>query len=360
MENLELIDTLHLFRNKKVLITGNSGFKGSWLTMMLLSEGADVIGYSLPQHVSQSIFMICGLDKKIKTYYEDIRDYTQLKRVFDTEKPEIVFHLAAQPLVRESYKVPLYTYDCNVMGTANILECIRTSHFVKSFVNVTTDKVYQNNEWEWGYRENDVLDGYDPYSNSKSCSELITASYKRSFEKEICAAISTARAGNVIGGGDFSKDRIIPDCFRAAENNQTITVRNPDSVRPYQHVIEPLFAYMLIAAVQYNNKVLSDCFNVGPAEEDCITTGNLVKIFCDEWGSSIKWQALQNNGPHEANFLSLDCLRIKQKIGWSPFWSIKEALKNTVVWYKAYLEGKDMYQFSINQINQYYNARRFF
>ncbi len=270
---------LSFYKNKKVFVTGHTGFKGAWLCKMLSNLGAIVTGYSLEPPTEPSLFNIANIENDITSVIGDIRDMESLNKAFDEAKPEIVFHLAAQPIVRDSYKNPRYTYETNVMGTVNILECIRCSKTVKSFLNVTTDKVYMNKEWEWGYRENEELDGFDPYSNSKSCSELVTHSYKNSFFGDNRVAISTARAGNVIGGGDFANDRIIPDCIRAVMAGKEIIVRNPHSTRPYQHVLEPLYAYLMIAAKQYENSDLAGYYNVGPDETDCFKTGALVDLF---------------------------------------------------------------------------------
>lgn len=278
---------LEFYNGKRVFITGHTGFKGSWLCKILVNSGAVVTGYSLEPPTTPSLFEIANIGESITSIIGDIRDYNSLKKAFDEARPEIVLHLAAQPIVRESYKNPAYTYETNVMGTVNILECVRNSDCVKSFLNVTTDKVYFNKEWAWGYRENEELDGFDPYSNSKSCSELVTHSYKNSFFADGKIAISTARAGNVIGGGDFASDRIIPDCVRAASENRDIIVRNPYSTRPYQHVLEPLFAYLTITEKQYNNAKFSGWYNVGPEECDCVTTGELVDLFCDLWELSL-------------------------------------------------------------------------
>ena len=284
------------YRGKKVFVTGHTGFKGSWLCKMLSNLGADVTGYSLEPPTSPSIFEIANIESDVKSYIGDIRDLPKLKEVFDEAQPEIVFHLAAQPIVRDSYKEPAYTYETNVMGTVNILECVRQSDCVKSFLNVTTDKVYLNKEWEWGYRENEELDGFDPYSNSKSCSELVTHSYKNSFFADNRVAISTARAGNVIGGGDFANDRIIPDCIRSAIKKENIIVRNPYSTRPYQHVLEPLYAYMMIAAKQYEDISYAGYYNVGPDDVDCFQTGALVDLFVSKWGNGLAWE----KGAHRA------------------------------------------------------------
>lgn len=333
---------LSFYKNKHVFITGHTGFKGTWLCKILVQAGAIVTGYSLEAPTRPNLFEISGIDKQITSIIGDIRDFNHLKKAFDQAKPEIVLHLAAQPLVRDSYEKPAYTYETNVMGTVNILECIRQSNCVKSFLNVTTDKVYHNNEWVWGYRENEPLDGFDPYSNSKSCSELVTHSYKNSFFADGKVAISTARAGNVIGGGDFSANRIIPDCVRAAERKGVMVVRNPHSTRPYQHVLEPLFAYLMIAQKQYEDGHLAGWYNVGPDDCDCLTTGELVTLFCDTWGNGLKWIDKYDGGPHEANFLKLDCSKMKQTFGWKASWHIDEAIRRVVNWTQVYLSHGDI------------------
>jgi CDP-glucose 4,6-dehydratase len=333
---------LSFYKNKHVFITGHTGFKGTWLCKILVQAGAIVTGYSLEAPTQPNLFEVSGVEKQITNIIGDIRDFNHLKKAFDQAKPEIVLHLAAQPLVRDSYEKPAYTYETNVMGTVNILECIRQSNCVKSFLNVTTDKVYHNNEWVWGYRENEPLDGFDPYSNSKSCSELVTHSYKNSFFADGKVAISTARAGNVIGGGDFSANRIIPDCVRAAERKEVMIVRNPHSTRPYQHVLEPLFAYLMIAQKQYEDGHFAGWYNVGPDDCDCLTTGELVTLFCDTWGNGLKWIDKYDGGPHEANFLKLDCSKIKQTFGWKASWHIDEAIQRVVDWTQVYLSHSDI------------------
>ena len=265
---------LSFYKNKKVLVTGHTGFKGTWLCRMLVNAGAIVTGYSLEAPTQPNLFALADLEDKMTSIIGDIRDFQKLKEVFALAQPEIVLHLAAQPIVRDSYKDPHYTYETNVMGTVNLLECVRENSCVKSVLNVTTDKVYKNNEWCWGYREEEPLDGFDPYSNSKSCSELVTHSYKNSFFTDDRVAVSTARAGNVIGGGDFANDRIIPDCVRAMAAGKTIGVRNPYSTRPYQHVLEPLAVYLTIAQKQYENPSYQGYYNVGPDDCDCVTTGD--------------------------------------------------------------------------------------
>lgn len=327
---------LSWYKGKKVFITGHTGFKGSWLCMVLSEAGAEVTGYALKPPTVPSLFCIAEIDKRVKTVEGDIRDLNMLQTAFNECCPEIVIHMAAQPLVRESYKSPVYTYETNVMGTVNICECIRRNSCVKSFLNVTTDKVYANREWEWGYRETDELDGYDPYSNSKSCSELVTHSYLRSFFSEQKVAASTARAGNVIGGGDFAEDRIIPDCIRAVLEGKEIVVRNPNSIRPYQHVLDPIYTYLMIVQRQYEDKKYEGCYNVGPNDDNCIATGNLVDLFCNAWGEGAGWVSGQSNGPHEANFLKLDCSKLKNLFGWKPKWDIATAVGKTVEWAKEW------------------------
>lgn len=353
MENMGVTENWNFYKDKKVLITGHTGFKGTWLTKILLELGADVCGYALPPSKEQILFGKSEVDNKIHNVYGDIRDLSKLEEVFECFEPEIVFHLAAQPLVIDSYKKPHYTYEVNVMGTVNVCECVRKSCTVKSFVNVTTDKVYKNNEWEWGYRENEPLDGYDPYSNSKSCSELVTHSYINSFFAEKGISVSTARAGNVIGGGDFSENRIFPDCFKNAEKGIPIEVRNPNSIRPYQHVLEPLKVYLLIAMKQYQDIKFAGYYNVGPNENDCITTRTLVELFCKYWGQDCTWTCVDKNGPHEANFLRLDCSKIKLIFGWKATWEIDKAVEETVALYKCFAAGRSISECMRNQIIEY-------
>lgn len=344
---------LSFYKGKKVLVTGHTGFKGSWMCKVLTNMGAEVAGYSLNPPTNPSLFEIAEIEKDIKSYIGDIRDLKKLKAVFDEFQPEIVLHLAAQPIVRDSYKDPVYTYETNVMGTVNILECVRNSESVKSFLNVTTDKVYENKEWCWGYRENEPLDGYDPYSNSKSCSELVTHSYKNSFFKDSDIAISTARAGNVIGGGDFANDRIVPDCIRAAKKKEDIIVRNPHSTRPYQHVLEPVYAYLMIAAKQYEDGKYAGYYNVGPDDVDCFTTGNLVDLFISKWGEGMKWIDKFDVGPHEANFLKLDCSKLKSTFGWKPHWNLDTAIEMTVEWTKCWLSGGNIRECMDKEIEKF-------
>lgn len=344
---------MDFYKGKRVLITGHTGFKGAWLCQMLINAGAEVTGYALNPPTKPSLFEIANISGKMNSVIGDIRDLSKLKETFIKTQPEIVFHLAAQPIVRESYKNPVYTYETNVMGTVNICECVRTSDSVKSFLNVTTDKVYLNKEWEWGYRENEELDGYDPYSNSKSCSELITHSYINSFFKNMNIAVSTARAGNVIGGGDFASDRIIPDCIRAAIKHEDIVVRNPFSTRPYQHVLEPIYAYLMIAQKQYEDIKYAGYYNVGPDDRDCFQTGALVDLFVKHWGEGMKWIDKYDGGPHEANFLKLDCSKLKKTFGWQPHWDLNIAIEKVVEWSKCWLTNGDIEKCMNKQIEEF-------
>jgi len=347
---------LEFYRGKRVFVTGDTGFKGSWLCTILCMAGAEVTGYALQPNTDPSLWKLAGLEKRINSTYGDVCDLDALWHSFEQAEPEIVFHLAAQPIVRESYRDPVGTYHTNVMGTVHILECVRRSSCVKSFLNVTTDKVYENHQWPWGYRESDRLNGFDPYSNSKSCSELITDSYRNSFFADGRAAISTARAGNVIGGGDFSADRIIPDCVRAVLGDRPILIRNPASVRPYQHVLEPLSAYLLIAQRQYEDIRLAGSYNVGPDVCDCLTTGELADLFCRAWGGLAHWVDIEENGPHEDAVLKLDCSKIRTALGWCPQWHTDRAVEETVAWTKAWLEGRGAEHME-KQITAFFDAR---
>lgn len=349
---------LDFYKDKTVLVTGHTGFKGSWMCKALVMAGAKVVGYSLKAPTDPSLYELSEIDKDINSVIGDIRDYEHLKETFDRFQPQIVIHMAAQPIVRESYKDPRYTYETNVMGTVNLLECVRLSGSVKSFVNVTTDKVYLNREWQWGYRENEELNGYDPYSNSKSCSELVTSSYLNSFLKDMDIPVSTCRAGNVIGGGDFAVDRIIPDCIRAASTGREIIVRNPNSTRPYQHVLEPVMAYLMVAAAQYEDHSKAGSYNVGPDENCVYTTGDITQLFCDVWNKQEKlpkagWICQSDGGPHEANFLKLDCTKLKNTFGWKPVWDMAQTMERIVEWTCVYLDGQKVADCMEKQIREY-------
>lgn len=373
------------YKGKKVLITGHTGFKGAWMTKILLDMGAEVCGYSLEPPTELALFGLLGLSKEVDAVSRDVRDLDTMMLVFAKFRPEIVIHMAAQPIVRESYRNPIYTYETNVMGTVNVLECIRQTESVNSFINVTTDKVYRNREWAWGYRENEELNGHDPYSNSKSCSELVTSSYQNSFfgkpeygqtdalstkdrkpqfgtkdgKRLVC--VSTCRAGNVIGGGDFAADRIIPDCVRAAGKKEPIIIRNPYSIRPFQHVLEPVVTYLQLAERQLEEPNLAGSYNIGPEESDCITTGELADLFCGKWtalsGEQIAWVNQHDGGPHEASFLKLDCSMIKSALGWKPTWDIGMAVEKSVEWYYEYSNGGDVRVITEKQITEFLKNR---
>lgn len=347
---------LSFYKGKKVFLTGHTGFKGTWLSRILILAGAEVTGYSLEPPTNPSIFEATKTASQMKSIIGDIRDREKLVNAVKEAVPDIVLHLAAQPIVRTSYKDPVGTYESNVMGTVNILEAVRATPSVKSFVNITTDKVYKNKEWFWGYREDEELCGFDPYSNSKSCSELVTYSYKNSFfNEESSPAISTARSGNVIGGGDYATDRIIPDCIRATEDGKEIILRNPNSTRPYQHVLECLRGYLTLAQKQYEDKSFAGNYNFGPDDESCVTTGQLATLFCESWGKGAGWKNVSEaNAPHEANFLKLQCEKSKNVLGWYPQWGIKQAIEKIVEWEKSVQSGVAADEITDKQIKEYF------
>lgn len=336
------------YKGKRVLVTGHTGFKGTWLCAMLLSMGAEVTGYALAPNTEPSLFALTNMAEKMHSVIGDIRNYDALKQCFEEARPEIVLHLAAQPIVKEGYRDPVGTYSSNVMGTVHVMECARNCPSVISVLNVTTDKVYAETGKAEGYTESDTLDGFDPYANSKSCSELVTACYRRSFFDRL--PVSTARAGNVIGGGDFAPNRIIPDCVRAAAAKQPIVLRNPYSIRPYQHVLEPLTVYLTIAMRQCENPELAGSYNVGPDLDGCVTTGELAKLFCDAWGEDMQCRVQPDGGPHEAAFLKLNCDLLKKTFGWKPTITVSEAVGMTVEWTKAWLSGASLTACMTNQI----------
>jgi len=355
-----MIDS-EFWKGKKVFLTGHTGFKGSWLSLWLTMMGAEVTGFALEPPTKPSLFELCNIEKKVNSVIGDIRDYNKLHKTINDYKPEIVIHMAAQPIVRESYINPAETYEINVMGTVNLLETIRKSKGIKAVVNVTTDKCYENKEWLWGYRENEPLGGYDPYSNSKACSELVTSSYRNSFfnsdtYKDHGVALATARAGNVIGGGDWAKDRLIPDCIRSILDGSPIIIRNPNSIRPWQHVLEPLGGYLLLARKLYEyGSEYASAWNFGPDDKDCKTVGYIVSKMCELWGEGAKFNLDNGSNPHEANFLKLDCSKSKYKLGWEPKWSLDTALEKIVDWTKAYKSKKDLEAVCYAQIKEYMN-----
>ena len=351
------------YKGKRILVTGHTGFKGSWICRLLLELGAEVTGYALEPPTKPAMFTLCGLKQHMRSETGDIRDLEHLQKVFCETQPEGVIHMAAQPIVREGYRMPVETYEINVMGTVNVLESIRQTDSVSTVINVTTDKVYANKERREGYREEEELNGFDPYSNSKSCSELVTSSYRKSFfQGERKVAVSTMRAGNVIGGGDFARDRILPDCIRAIEKGEKIGVRNPDSIRPYQHVLEPITAYLMVLMEQDRNHKLSGSYNIGPEEEDSLTTGEMVTRFCRIWQATTDrweagWQCIGQNGPHEASLLRLNCEKLKETFGWQPSWRVDTALQKTAEWYNAYLSKEDLSAWTGKQIKEYFTER---
>lgn len=335
-----MLDLL-FFKNRTILVTGHTGFKGTWVCKILINAGAKVIGYSLDPPTNPNLFSLSRIGKHMISLIGDVREYEKLAQVFELYQPECVIHLAAQPIVRYSYENPRYTYETNVIGTLNVLECVRLQNSVKSFLNVTTDKVYLNNDCpNHSFIEDEPLDGYDPYSNSKSCSELVTHSYKRSFFQNNRCAISTARAGNVIGGGDFANDRIIPDCVRSIIRDDELIIRNPYSIRPYQHVLEPVMVYLEIIEKQYFDRMYEGWYNIGPDDCDCINTSDLVSLFSNSWGDGFHWTSKYDGGPHEAAILKLDNSKIKSVFGWKSKWAIADAIQKTVDWTKAYLSDE--------------------
>ena len=343
------------YKNKKIFITGHTGFKGTWMTKLLLMCGAEIYGYALDDAEQNKFFHMVKIEEDIHHIVGDVRDAVALQNAIGECKPDIVIHMAAQPIVKEGYANPLYTYETNVMGTVNLLEAVRLCDSVQSVINVTTDKVYKNIETDVPYTEDCELMGYDPYSNSKSCSELVTYSYKKSFMQERNIAVSTCRAGNVIGGGDFAKNRIIPDCVRATIAREKIIIRNPESVRPYQHVLDPVCAYLLLAHKQYENpKNYEGNYNIGPLKQGNVNTGKLVELFCRNWGEEASWKIQkEKNAVHEAKLLYLNCEKIKRKLGWVPIWDIYETIENTVEWYKAYQRNEDIIGCMEQQIQKF-------
>ena len=349
-----------IFINLRVLVTGHTGFKGSWLCMLLNKLGADVYGYALDPPTNPSLFNEAKIGELMTSFIGDIRDYDNLLKVMQQVQPEIVIHMAAQPLVRESYKIPVETYAVNVMGTVHLLEACRHTQSVRAVVNVTTDKCYENREWHWGYRENEQMGGFDPYSNSKGCSELVTSSYRSSYFNpakygEHRVAIASARAGNVIGGGDWAGDRLIPDFIRAISKGEEVRIRSPFAIRPWQHVLEPLTGYLNLAAKLFNEgPEYAEGWNFGPDDKDAKNVEWITKTICELWGEGASFSIDKVPQPHEANYLKLDCSKAKAELGWLPKWDIETTLKMIVDWNKAYLSGENIREVSIHQINQYF------
>ncbi len=352
-----------LYRDKKVLITGHTGFKGSWLCILLNYLGAKVYGYALTPPTDPSLFEKANIENIIeKSYIGDIRNYDLLKKVLLEVNPDIIIHMAAQPLVRESYKNPKETYEINVMGTVNLFDAIRFSKSVRAVVNVTTDKCYENKEWYWGYRENEPMGGYDPYSNSKGCSELVTASFRNSFfnpenYSTHKVAIASARAGNVIGGGDWAEDRLIPDFIKAITNNKKVLIRSPFAIRPWQHVLEPLSGYLTLAAKLYSEGVkYASAWNFGPNDEDAKNVEWITNKICQLWKDNASYEIDSNIHPHEANYLKLDCSKAKSILNWYPVWNIETTLLKIVEWNKGYKNEQDPYSLCLNQIKDFFKS----
>lgn len=342
---------------KRVLITGCTGFKGSWLTVWLNGLGAKIYGYSLTPPTNPSMWEDMQLENLCENVrYADIRDYASLKQFIVDTQPEIIIHMAAQPLVRYSYSYPRETYEVNVMGTVNLLDAVReTNDAVKAVVNVTTDKCYENKEWIWAYRENEPMGGYDPYSNSKGCSELVTSSFVNSyFNQAGTTAVGSGRAGNVIGGGDWADDRLIPDIIRSFSQNKEVFIRYPHAVRPWQHVLEPLSGYLLLAEKLYTEgQHYSGGWNFGPLDNDTKTVEQIVRQMCSIWGNGASWVKDSNDHPHEANLLRLDCSKARMLLGWNPVWNSEVTLNKLIAWYKKYFENKNMLEITQQQIKEY-------
>ena len=347
------------YRNRTVLITGHTGFKGAWLSLWLHHLGSDVIGYALKPPTHPSLFELCNLNSKITSIEGDVRDFDHLKRIIQKYKPEIIFHLAAQAIVRRSYEDPLETYSSNIMGTVNLFEAVRQVGGVKVVINVTSDKCYENREWVWGYRENDPMGGQDPYSSSKGCTELITTAYSKSYfppehyEKH-GVSLASVRSGNVIGGGDWAEDRLLPDCMKALFDHKPIAIRYPDAVRPWQHVLDPLFGYLLLGQLLYQNGApFAGAWNFGPEDSSAKPVKWLVERIVEIWGEKACWKMDETDHPSEAHTLKLDCSKAKLRLGWYPQWDLETALRFTVDWYKAYGQHEDILPITLRQIEQY-------
>jgi CDP-glucose 4,6-dehydratase len=357
----KMVISKEFWYRKKVLITGHTGFKGSWLSLILHKLGSDIYGYALNQPTNPSLFEEAGIRDLVNSHIGDIRNYENLSRIVQSVRPEIVIHMAAQALVRESYKNPRETYEINVMGTVNLLDVAKKVDSVRAILNVTTDKCYENKEWHWGYRENEPMGGFDPYSNSKGCSELVTAAYRNSFfnsnkYENHGVALASERAGNVIGGGDWADDRLIPDFIRAISKGEEVKIRSPYAIRPWQHVLEPLSGYLMLAERLYSDGTkYSEAWNFGPDDKDAQSVEWIANTFCNLWGKGASFSIDRDPQPHEANYLKLDCSKAKVELSWTPKWDIVTALESIVAWHKAYLAGENIRDFTLNQIDTYFN-----
>lgn len=342
------------WQGKRVFLTGHTGFKGSWLSLWLQSMGAHVHGFALNPPTEPSLFAEAKVAQGMTSTIGDVRDYDAVFSALQSCSPDIVLHLAAQPLVRYSYQAPVETYATNVMGTVHVLEAARQIGCVRAIVNVTTDKCYENREWVWGYREDEPMGGYDPYSNSKGCSELVTSAYRRSFFHDSGIALGSARAGNVIGGGDWAMDRLVPDILRALEKRQPVVIRNPHSTRPWQHVLEPLSGYLVLAEKLFNEgQAYAEGWNFGPHDDDARPVQWIVERMVEAWNDSGSWRLDGGQNPHEANYLKLDISKARARLGWKPRWDLAAALERIIVWHRAWLAGDDVRALSLAQIEQY-------
>ena len=359
MEEVGLISqmTPEFWRAKRVFLTGHTGFKGGWLSLWLQSLGAEVAGLALAPATEPALFNVAHVGAGMVSTIGDIRSLEVVESTMRAFQPEIVIHMAAQPLVRHSYSEPVATYATNVMGTVHVLEAVRRNSSVRCVLNVTTDKCYENNEWEWGYRESDPMGGHDPYSNSKGCSELVTSSYRRSFFEKSGVALASARAGNVIGGGDWASDRLVPDILKAFERNIPVVVRNPDSTRPWQHVLEPLSGYLLLAERLWRDgAAVAEGWNFGPLDEDARPVRWIVEYMTQAWGDGASWQLDEGAHAHEAHYLKLDISKARSRLGWRPRWNLNKALDSVTQWQRAWHEKYDMQQVCFEQIQRYMNG----
>ncbi len=360
MEGLELNMRLNesFWRSKRVLVTGHTGFKGGWLSLWLQRMGAIVCGYALPPTGEKNFYSVTSINQNVESYFGNIQNKNDLQSIVSKFDPEIVFHLAAQAIVRESYLNPVETYATNVIGTVNLLDTLSACKNVRAIVNVTSDKCYENKEWEWGYRENDSLGGLDPYSSSKACSELVSKAYWYSFLKSNNVSLGSARAGNVIGGGDWSIDRLVPDTLNGIQNKISIRIRNPGSIRPWQHVLEPLAGYITLAEYLYRKSGIYGAWNFGPQLADICAVEVVVSKLLDLSKSNIGWELDESNNPYEARLLKLDISKANQELNWKPVWNLDTALSKTIDWHNAAINKEDMYKFSIGQISDYMNSHK--
>lgn len=352
-----MTDLKKIYKGKKVLVTGHTGFKGSWLSVWLKELGAEVIGYAIDPPSVPNMFEAINLEDKIASFTGDVIDGERLRAVFKRMQPDIVFHLAAQPIVRQSYNEPKLTYQTNIMGTVNLLEAVRATDSVRACVIVTSDKCYENREWVYGYRENDPMGGHDPYSSSKGCAELVTAAYRQSYS----LPVSTVRAGNVIGGGDWGEDRLIPDCIKTFASDKTVHIRSPEAIRPWQYVLEPLFGYLLLAGLMYEDGTkYNGAWNFGPSDESIITVKELVKSIASYWYLTNYWNASieldHSTQPHEATLLKLDTSKARALLGWKSLYTIYESIEKTVNWYTNFYHGREkeeLYDDTVDEIKEY-------